>query len=116
MKDPLELKRFIKKKLQSGYPEGELKNELLSQGYTPEQIEKAIYDPGPLHDKLKKQSPIKINNSLWYGIAFGLIIIGIALASLRFWGFAAYGYGLIILGGLMFFTKIFLTLIKDEDN
>ena len=42
MKSPEELKQYVSKQLKRGYPSGELKEELLKQGYTVEIVEKAF--------------------------------------------------------------------------
>lgn len=42
MKSTEELKQHVSKQLKRGYPSGELKEELLKQGYTVETVEKAF--------------------------------------------------------------------------
>jgi hypothetical protein len=42
MKSPEDLKEYVSKQLKRGYPSGELREELLKQGYTAEVVEKAF--------------------------------------------------------------------------
>jgi hypothetical protein len=43
---PEELKQYVGKRLKKGYPAGELRDELVQQGYTTETIEQA-FNPAP---------------------------------------------------------------------
>lgn len=69
MKSPEELKQHVSKQLKRGYPSGELKEELLKQGYTTESVEKAFSVDGySSSDRFGLRSVI---------LSIGLIVLGI---------------------------------------
>jgi hypothetical protein len=114
MKTPEELGSFVKNKLKRGYPEGELRNELLQEGYTAEQIQKAVYDPptDPLEIK-KAQRKILDNNPFWYLTSIGIIIIGMYRKSSEGNHTTIYTWLLIGTGIIGLGLKIILPLIED---
>lgn len=82
----------IRKKLQKGYPQGELFNELLQQGYSSYEIQNALYALSQKQEKISNP----INIPLWYAASIGFIILGIAILSVKYlW---IYNYGYIFLG------------------
>lgn len=80
MKTQEELQVFVKKKLKRGYPEGELINQLLLEGYTNEEIQKAIYKPiadnGPA-----KQSRQQTNYPIWFVLTSAAGVVGLSFIS-----------------------------------
>ena len=112
MKNKEELRLFIKKKLQSGYPEGEMKNELLQEGYALEQIEKAIYDK-PVDEKTpgtKTKSSDKV--SMWTLAGVSLVILGISLNAAPT-NFQQYANFILVAGILCLVMKYIIVAAKD---
>jgi hypothetical protein len=73
MKSPEDLKEYVSKQLKRGYPSGELREELLQQGYAAEAIEKAFSvdgysSSGPNTDRFGLRSVL---------LSIGLILLGI---------------------------------------
>jgi hypothetical protein len=64
MKSPEELKQHVSKQLKRGYPSGELKEELLKQGYTTESIEKAFSMDGYSSSNRFGLGPVLLSTSL----------------------------------------------------
>jgi hypothetical protein len=101
MKSPEELKQYVSKQLKRGYPSGELREELLQQGYTVEAVEKAFsvdgYSPsGETNNRFGFRSVL---------LSIGLIVLGIsqmngnAYASSRMIGIGSLVVGIV---GLVF--------------
>jgi hypothetical protein len=113
-KNEEELTDFVRKKLKKGYPEGELRNDLLQQGYTDEEIQKAVYNP-PLTEAGKKKEAQRNqdNNPLWYLASVGLLITGIAIKSVSYYKDSSAGTLLIVVGAVGLAAKIFMA-IKDR--
>ncbi|HEX7846432.1 MAG TPA: hypothetical protein VF476_11590 [Chitinophagaceae bacterium] len=67
-----ELAAFIKKKLKSGYPQGELTNDLLKEGYSQDEINQAL---------LATSSEVTEEGRfpLWLVFSAGLLVLGITL-------------------------------------
>lgn len=80
-KSAAELDMFVRKKLRGGYPAGELKNELLAEGYTKEDIESAFYKTISRSHQESENNPGQY--PLWFFLAVGLLILGIALKSIQ---------------------------------
>jgi hypothetical protein len=68
----------IKRKLRRGYPQGELINDLLKEGYTDHEIEEAFYKLSNPDKNTKKTTSFP----LWYVICTGLLITGIAILNI----------------------------------
>jgi len=71
------LYEYVRRKLRSGHPEGELRNELIKEGHSPEEIESLFYRISNrnrlTHSSKHEDFPV------WYLISFGLLITGIAI-------------------------------------
>jgi hypothetical protein len=102
MKTADELKEYIKSKLKRGYPEGELRNDLLNEGYTPEQIQEAIYSSSSNSAEKKLDS-----NPFWYISSILIIIIGLYQRS------NTGGILLMIVGAISLLAKIIIPLFED---
>jgi hypothetical protein len=115
MKSSEELQSFVKNKLKRGYPEGELRNDLLQEGYTAEQIQKAIYDPPTDPGEIKKAERKKTDdNPLWYLASIGIVITGVSLKSTKYYADSSWGNTLIIAGLAGLALKIILPYIEDH--
>ena len=112
MKNEEQLVSFVKKKLRSGYPEGELINDLLKDGYAAEEIVKAIYVAtiGTADRSTKKKSDEKM--SMWNLAGASLVILGISLNSVDT-NFKQYGYFVLAAGILCLVVKYIIS-VKDE--
>jgi|GEM_PF-1233483 len=82
----------VKKQLRSGIPEGEIKNELLKEGYTTEDI-RTIF------------TPKSIDMRSWY------LLSAIVLIAIGLWAFAANYGPLPLIGGV-----VLLSLYYNENN
>ncbi len=91
-----ELDLFVRKKLRRGYPAGELKNELLAEGYPPELIESAFYKTISRLPHVKNDNPGKY--PLWFFLSVGLLILGISLKAVKGLWLEPWAIPLIILG------------------
>ncbi|HEX7902525.1 MAG TPA: hypothetical protein VF487_01510 [Chitinophagaceae bacterium] len=117
MKTAEELSDFVKSKLKRGYPEGELRNDLLREGYTAEQVQKAIYNPPKgAKDILRAEQKKLDNNPLWYMISAGFIITGIAIKSVKYYRENSFSTMLIAMGVIGLFAKIFLALKASAND
>jgi len=76
MKNQEDIRLYVRKKIKRGYPEGELRNDLLQQGYSDEEIQRFIYDP---EINVKKKSKRITDSPLWYAISVGFLILGLTL-------------------------------------
>jgi hypothetical protein len=118
MKTPEELREYAKRKLKRGYPEGELRNELLQEGYTAEQIQKAIYDP-PTTPEEKKRAEQRLldRNPFWYITSILIFLSG-------YWTYqgtglpqnTSWGITMMIGGGLGFFVKLGMALYNSRND
>jgi hypothetical protein len=91
----------IKKKLRRGYPQGDLINELFSEGYTNDEIQEALFN---LSEKTKSGSTTP-NTPLWYLASIGLIILGITIVSFKHLWIYPYGFPILALGLIGFCVK-----------
>jgi hypothetical protein len=83
----------IKKKLKSGYPQGELMNDLASEGYTIDEINDALFRlEGVKEPSHARELP------LWYMASVCFIILGIGILTVRGLWIYEYGYIFLILG------------------
>src|SRR5881394_2559511 len=99
MKTREELRQFVKKKLKNGYPEGELINELLQEGYTNEEIQKAIYDaPATGTDPTTRNQATPVHHPLWFVFTSALGIVGLAFVSVSVFINRTIGYTLLGIG------------------
>lgn len=94
MENEAALIALIKKKIRAGYPEGELKNELLQKGYTREQIEQCMLDVSGKVNQSGSGNHNKTSMSLLGLLGAGLLITGISLLSTQTF-LTAYAYYLI---------------------
>lgn len=94
----------IKKKLKKGCPQGELINDLIEQGYSPEEIQDAMYALSGTPQTSNK--PIHI--PLWYAVSIGFIILGIAILSVKYLWIYYYGYFFLAIGIIGFLVKFFI--------
>jgi len=111
MKSPEKLKQYVQKRLKKGYPGGELRAELLQQGYTAEAIEMAFK---PDHSYTGKDA------SVYRALIVSAIIIIIGISRIgesgpftspfhRVWGM------LMIAGGIIgFIAKLILSRNSKE--
>ncbi len=75
-----QLKKHIRKKLRSGYPAGELENELLEKGISKEAIQDAMNNPKYQWDASSTRSNmIAINGACLLFVALSFIVSGINL-------------------------------------
>jgi len=96
-----ELIKSIRRKLKSGYPDGELKNELLEKGHPEEDIEKLFFvASGHSKDPVKAKTG-KNNTNIFTLIGVGLLITGIAITSADTW-LTQYVYYLLIASAVCF--------------
>jgi hypothetical protein len=116
MKTQEELHSFVRSKLKRGYPEGELRNELLQEGYTAEEIQKAIYDPPTDPAEIKKAERKKFDsNPLWYLGSIVFIILGLYKRSGDpYTNSHIYGTSLIVAGIIGLLLKLLLPLLEDS--
>lgn len=109
MRTPEDLRAFVQKKIRRGYPQGELVNELLQEGYTPDEIDKAIYLAG----KIEEKSGPAGNNPVWFVLTTGLGIVGISLLSVSYFAhFRPVGYAFIAIGATGVFIKFLLPFLE----
>src|SRR5690349_11566480 len=92
-----ELQYFIRRKLRKGYPEGELKNELVAEGYTNEEIEKALYNIVASHPSVTTGTA---KFPLWLIFSFGLLIVGIAILNFPLLWLTFLGWPCTLLGSM----------------
>ncbi len=77
MRTPEELSAFIKKRLHSGYPDGELRNDLLKEGYTIEEIDRAFFNASPF--QRKPNTSKRVEYPAWYIFSISSIILALGL-------------------------------------
>ena len=115
MKREQNLSQVIKKKLRSGYPEGEMKNELLEKGYSMDQIEKAIYNVpvDKMTRRIRKESAGKDKVSMWTLIGTSLVILGISLYAAPT-NFQQYANFILVAGMLCLVIKYVIAETKEK--
>jgi hypothetical protein len=72
--------KAIRKLLRKGYPQGELTNDLLSEGYTSEEIQQAYYSLYPKTQTRNNSSFIP----LWYAACVGIAILFMAILAVEY--------------------------------
>lgn len=113
MKDQELFEKTIRKKLQRGYPEGELVNDLLKEGYSLDDIQKAIYNSSS--GKTAQQGFSKGSNiPLWYLLSVGLVILGLALVSVKFIWLSKYGWVLLVIGLAGIAARFVIPILKEQ--
>ena len=86
MNDAADITAFVKRKLKSGYPAGELKNELLSKGYTAAQIEVLFLQLSSKKNDAHYNKKIAHSyNNIYNVVGIALFITGIATISTQTW-------------------------------
>jgi|GEM_PF-3840022 len=96
-----ELIKAIRKKLKSGYPDGELKNELLEKGHIEEDIEKMFFVASGHSTHPVKAKTGKNSANIFTLIGVGLLITGITIMSADTW-LKEYGIYLLMVSALCF--------------
>jgi len=115
MKTQEELLLSAKKKLKNGYPEGELINDLLQEGYSNEQIQKAIYDlPATEADPTTRNRTPPVHHPLWFVFTSALGIVGLAFVSVSIFINRTIGYMLLAIGLTGLLVRFILPLINKE--
>lgn len=114
MKDPVLLRKFVQKKLRKGYPQGELINDLLKEGYSEEDIQKAIYTGSSLKNMSPEGSSNSSNIPLWYLLSVGFAILGLALVSVKFIWLSEYGWFFLTTGLVGIAARFLLPLLKEQ--
>ena len=90
-----DLNRMVRKKLKGGYPEGELREDLLQNGYSAPEIEAAISEASQgKFPNQQKELPA------WYLISGGFLILGISLRAVKGLWLEPFSWPLIIIGTL----------------
>lgn len=100
MKELAHTKKSIAKKLRSGYPAGELKNDLMKQGYSEAEIDLLflhISSQRPEPGKGGKSKTPEMHVLTLLGVT--LIITGVALMGTRIW-LTEYAPFMIVLGAI----------------
>ena len=106
-----ELKK-VKQKLTSGYPVGELENDLLQKGYTADEVEKIIYAVSVKNEATtKRYKNVEISMLNLAGVCF--IILGIALHAVPT-SFEQYGTAILIAGILCVIMKYIIAARKKS--
>lgn len=96
MKNREELTGYVRRKMRNGYPDGELREELKSAGYSPEDIEAAFSTPRSGGKSSKMNEAFR---SATVGVGAGLVITGVAILSVNwFIYYHSIAWGLIIAG------------------
>ena len=97
-----ELVKSVRRKLKLGYPDGELKNELLEKGHTEADIEKLFFIASGHSVKPTKVETIRNSNTTTFNvIGVALLITGITIMSAQTW-LKEYGVYLLMASGLCF--------------
>ena len=90
----------IKKKLISGYPQGELRNDLLEKGHTVEEIERLFFvASGHLDKPTEAKAQQNSGAAMFKLIGVALLITGITIMGTGLW-LKDYSIYLLIAGGL----------------
>ena len=117
MKSQEELQLFVKRKLKSGYPEGELLNDLLQEGYTHEEIQKAIYDPPATGiDPVTRHRTPPVHHPLWFVFTSALGIVGLAFVSVGIFNNRTIGYILLAAGLIGLLIKYIIPVIIKNNT
>jgi magnesium-transporting ATPase (P-type) len=111
MKTQEELRQFVKKKLKNGYPEGELINDLLQEGFTNEEIQKAIYEP-IADNGSTKQSRQQTSYPLWFLLTSAAGIVGLSFISVSLFRNNLLWYILLAIG----LAGLLIRFIKPHIN
>ena len=115
MPDHAELSKFINKKLKSGYPAGELKNELLTKGLTEAEIDEAFLKISTKNKGAGKSSVKENTLADMFALAgVSFLVAGIAMINIQTW-LTAYGSWVIIAGVIFLGIKLILFL-KDKSS
>ncbi|MGB4843394.1 MAG: hypothetical protein WBP16_02950 [Ferruginibacter sp.] len=110
MPDKSELSKFINKKLKSGYPAGELKNDLLAKGFTEVEIDEAFLNVSTKNKGTGKSSTKENTVADMFALAgVSFLIAGIAMINIPTW-LTEYGWWMIIAGIICQGIKFFLSL------
>jgi hypothetical protein len=98
----------IKKKLKSGYPQGELIKDLVNEGYAADEVNDALFglEGAKAGDKAREFS-------LWYMASISFIVLGIAILTVEGLWIYYFGYVFLILGLVGAGIKYF---IIDNNN
>jgi hypothetical protein len=105
-----EKRKEIKKRLKSGYPAGELKNELLLQGYSEEEIEMAFN----FSTKSKPTKQTKPKYQAFTLIGSCLLVTGIATNSTNTF-LKKYAIPLIIIGSIFLIIPLIAKARKIDE-
>ena len=97
-----ELTEHVKRKSRSGYPAGELRLELLQEGYAETDVDSAF---------ITASSRKKMYKPLWYLMSIAFILIGLTryLNGNKLWGMILICWGLVSI-----IAKLAMTFREDE--
>jgi hypothetical protein len=111
MNNKEQILKELTKKIKAGYPAGELKNELLAKNRSSEEADEIISD---LSESSTKSEKIKFNsnNSVLNLVSISMLILGIAIISVRTW-LEPIGYILILIGIIILLPKIFKSIGRE---
>ena len=109
MEERTAIEKFINKKLKSGYPAGELKNDLLAQGFTKTEIE-ALFLKASTKNQYAGKNTVKENMlaDMFALAGVSFLIAGIAMIYIQTW-LTEYGIWVIITGLICRGVKFFLS-------
>jgi len=110
MPDKPELPKLINKKLRAGYPVGELKNELLTAGFTEAEIDEVLLKISTKNKGTGKSS-VKENTlaDMFMLAGVSLLITGIAIINIPTW-LTVYGSWIIVAGVICLGIKLLLSM------
>jgi hypothetical protein len=105
---PEEKIQEIRKRLKKGYPQGELINDFLKQGFSENEIQGALY-------KLSKSKNTNksVGFPLWYVVCAGLLITGISI--LNIFHNSALGFFFLIPGIAGIIIRFILKSAKQNE-
>ena len=113
MKTKEELQVFVKKKLKRGYPEGELINDLLQEGYSNDEIQKAIYEPAITDNGPAKQSRQQTSYPTWFVLTSAAGVVGLSFISVSLFRNNLLWYILLGIGLAGLLIRFILPLINE---
>ena len=113
MEERTAIEKYVIKKLRSGYPAGELKNDLLAKGFTETEIEilfLRVSTKKRFAGKNATKENVLADMFALAGVSF--LISGIAVTYIQSW-LTQYGIWVIITGVICLGVKLFLS-IRDK--
>lgn len=108
--------KYIRKKLKTGYPAGELENDLLNRGYSQEEVSRLLLEASANGSVTEGSGQAKKTEMHFLSLAgASFLITGIAMMAIRTW-LSEYVPAVMLLGAICLGAGLIISYQKKQDK